>query len=281
MVWYRANRGAWLRYGAAIVLPLLAAVLRAWFLDTLETRAIFITFFPGVTIAALYGGLLPGLLATVLSAGMVAYYWMEPAGFAIGLAADRLSLVIFLLNGAVISGITEERHRARAKASEARAQARLAAERQHAAEEMHRVLEREAQARRENEERLHLAQQVARIASFDWNLQTGVNRWTPELEAMYGLPPGGFAGTQQAWEERVHPDDRAAFARRIHEAIESGSFQDDWRVIWPDGTLRWMSGSGRIFNDDSGKPLRMIGVNFDITRRKRAEQELRQLTGEL
>jgi len=45
------------------------------------------------------------------------------------------------------------------------------------------------------------------IGPFEWNIRTGVNTWTPELEAMYGLPPGGFSGTQTAWENRVHPDD--------------------------------------------------------------------------
>ena len=69
---------------------------------------------------------------------------------------------------------------------------------------------------RESEERLRLAQQVARLGTFEWDMQTGVDRWTPELEALYGLPPGGFAGTEQAWEELVHPADRA-------EAVMTGS----------------------------------------------------------
>src|SRR5579864_7998664 len=55
------------------------------------------------------------------------------------------------------------------------------------------------EALRASEERLRLAQQAARIGTFDWNIRTGVNTWTPELEAMYGLPPGGFGGTQTAF----------------------------------------------------------------------------------
>src|SRR5690349_5774625 len=63
------------------------------------------------------------------------------------------------------------------------------------------------EALRASEERLRLAQRAARIGSFDWNIRTGVNTWTPELEAMYGLPPGGFGETQTAFENLVHPDD--------------------------------------------------------------------------
>ena len=60
-------------------------------------------------------------------------------------------------------------------------------------------------ALRESEERLRLAQQVARVGTFEWNIKSGVNRWTPELEIMYGLSPEAFPGTQAAWEKLVHP----------------------------------------------------------------------------
>jgi PAS domain S-box-containing protein len=76
-------------------------------------------------------------------------------------------------------------------------------------------------ALRESEERLRLAQQAARVGSFEWNMRTGVNRWTPELEEIYGLPPGGFRGSQDAWEELVHPDDLAQVKRRLDLAMQS------------------------------------------------------------
>ena len=131
-------------------------------------------------------------------------------------------------------------------------------------------------ALRASEERLRLAQRVASIGTFEWNIQTGVNQWTPELEAMYGLPAGGFTGTQNAWEELVHPDDRSEAVRRVSEALEKGSFEAEWRVIWPDGTLHWLFGKAFVFNDESGNPLRLIGVNIDITDRKQAEESLRE-----
>jgi PAS domain S-box-containing protein len=136
------------------------------------------------------------------------------------------------------------------------------------------ILERRKadRSRLESEERLRLAQQIAGIGSFDWNLETNEIRWTPELEAMYGLPPGGSPGTQAAWEELLHPDDRDEAVKLVQEGFETGApVHGEWRVVWPDGSIHWISGKWQVFKDDSGKPLRMRGANIDITDRKRAE----------
>jgi len=87
----------------------------------------------------------------------------------------------------------------------------------------------------ESEERLRLAQSAARIGTFEWNIRTGVNTWTPELEAMYGLPPGGFGGTQTAFENLVHPDDRAGVIELIRDAMKTGQpTKGEWRVVLGD-----------------------------------------------
>lgn len=132
-----------------------------------------------------------------------------------------------------------------------------------------------------SEERLRLAQQVARIGTFEWNIQTGVNRWTPELEAMYGLAPGGFPATQEAWENLVYAEDRAEAVRRVAQAIETGGFEGEWRVVWPDGSVHWLAGRAWVFRDEAGQPQRLIGVNIDITERKAAEAALRDYADRL
>jgi PAS domain S-box-containing protein len=131
------------------------------------------------------------------------------------------------------------------------------------------------QALRQSEERLRLAQQVGRIGTFELDLERGVIRWTPELEAMYGLPEGSFAGTREAWEELVYVEDRAATRQGLAQAMETGSFEGEWRVCRPDGQLRWLAGRAWVFKDESGKPRRLLGVNIDITERKQAEESLR------
>jgi PAS domain S-box-containing protein len=129
------------------------------------------------------------------------------------------------------------------------------------------------EALRASEERLRLAQHAARIGTFDWNIRTGVNAWTPELEAMYGLPPGGFGGTQTAFENLVHPDDRAAVIQLVDAAMKSGQpTKGEWRVVWGDSSVHWIGGRWQVFTDASGEPSKMIGVNVDITERKLADE---------
>src|SRR6201987_1306011 len=131
------------------------------------------------------------------------------------------------------------------------------------------------EAVRASEERLRLAQQIAHIGSFEWNIQTGVNTWTPELEAMYGLQPGTFAGTQTAFENLGHPDDRAGVIKLADAAMKSGQpTQGEWRVVWADGSVHWIAGRWQVFMDASGEPSKMIGVNIDVTERKLAEEAL-------
>jgi PAS domain S-box-containing protein len=126
-----------------------------------------------------------------------------------------------------------------------------------------------------SEERLRLAQTAARIGAFEWNAATEVDTWTPELEAMYGLPPGGFARTLRAWEDLIHPDDRANAVALIKQALETGlPTEGEWRVVWPDGSVHWLFGRWQAFKDESGKPATMTGVNIDVTERKRLEREI-------
>ena len=134
---------------------------------------------------------------------------------------------------------------------------------------------------RQGEERLRMAQRVSKIGTFEWNIHTGVNTWTPELEAMYGLPPGGFSGTQKAWEDMIHPEDRPQVLRAVGEALANGDFAGEWRVVWADGSTHWLAGRASVFKDDDGKPLRLLGINIDITERKHDEEALRRLAAEL
>src|SRR2546429_5474907 len=95
---------------------------------------------------------------------------------------------------------------------------------------------------------------------------------------MYGLPPGGFGGTQDAFENLVHPDDRAGVIELNNWALKTGKpTKGEWRVVWPDGSVHWIAGRWQVFMNESGGPSRMIGVNIEITDRKRAERKSTRL----
>jgi PAS domain S-box-containing protein len=126
------------------------------------------------------------------------------------------------------------------------------------------------------QERLSLAQQAARMGAFEWNIQTGVNTWTPELEAIYGLEPGEFGNTQLDWESFLHPADRDGALRGVEWSLQhTEPVEREFRIVRRDGTVRWLAGRWQMFKDCAGKPLRLSGVNFDITDRKQAEEALR------
>jgi PAS domain S-box-containing protein len=129
---------------------------------------------------------------------------------------------------------------------------------------------------RASEERLRLAQQAARIGAFERDVRTGVLTWTSEIEAMYGLPPGAFNGTNTAFfANLVHPDDRAGLVELINAALKTGQpTRGEWRVVWPDESVHWIAGRWQVFMDEFGKPARMVGTNMDVTERKRAQDAL-------
>jgi PAS domain S-box-containing protein len=135
---------------------------------------------------------------------------------------------------------------------------------------------------RASEERLRLAQQAARIGTFERNVRTGVLTWTPEMEAMYGLPPGDVEKTQTAFENLIHPDDRARVIELVDCALKTGQqTTGEWRVVWPDGSVHWIAGRWQVLMNESGEPFRVVGVNMDVTGRKRTEEALLEMNRNL
>ena len=129
------------------------------------------------------------------------------------------------------------------------------------------------EAMRESEERLRLALEAGRMGVWDWNMRTNEIRWSDNLEAVHGLPPGGFEGTFEAFQKLIHPEDRAMVHAAIQESIgKKDAYDIEFRNLWPDGTVHWMAGKGKVFIEGD-QPVRMIGIGMDITQRKRNEQD--------
>jgi PAS domain S-box-containing protein len=126
---------------------------------------------------------------------------------------------------------------------------------------------------RQSEERLRLALEAGRMGVWDWDVTTGAVRWSDNLEPIHGLAPGTFGGTMEAFERLIFPDDRPLVREAVARALEGRSSYDiEFRNVWPDGSVHWVAGKGRVFTRD-GRPARLIGVDMDVTARKRAEQD--------
>lgn len=129
------------------------------------------------------------------------------------------------------------------------------------------------EALRASEERLRLSLDAGSMGVWDWNIRTGELNWSDTLEPLHGLQPGTFGGTFEAFQELVHPEDRLSLSDAIRIALENSSdFEIEFRVVWPNGSIRWIAGKGGVFPGLDGQPLRMIGVGLDVTKRKRSQQ---------
>jgi PAS domain S-box-containing protein len=137
--------------------------------------------------------------------------------------------------------------------------------------------QRAEEALKASEERLQLTFQAAHIGTGEWDLQADQITFSDSLQQLLGYAPGTFNPNFAGFVERVYPGDRALVRRRIEETLRGETYIDlDYRIVQPDGSIRWVTSRARAFYDDTGKPARMVGVIMDITELKRAEEELRK-----
>ena len=129
---------------------------------------------------------------------------------------------------------------------------------------------------RVSEERLRLAVAAARMGLWEWDMLSNRVRWDAKQHEVFGVPYGSFGGTKDAFFELVHPDDRPMLAMALTRAVDDGEpYRNEFRIVAPDGKTRWIANLGQVHRDDNGRPLRMIGMVYDVTDRKQVEQELR------
>jgi PAS domain S-box-containing protein len=135
-----------------------------------------------------------------------------------------------------------------------------------------------------SEERLELAMEAGDIGTFDWNITTDEIVWTEQSKAIFGQPSGPSQGGYRDWSKRLAPEDLLACETSIREAFRKRQrrWQAEYRVMDSEkGEPRWINSQSHIFYDDDGAPLRMIGVNVDVTERRQAEETLKKWAKEI
>jgi PAS domain S-box-containing protein len=142
------------------------------------------------------------------------------------------------------------------------------------------------EALQESEERLELAMEAGGIRTFDWNIRTNAVVWMEPSKAAFARPSRASrgVGVYDDWAKLVRPEDLRVCEAGIQEVFRKkhNHWQAKYRMMSSDtAEERWIHSQSRIFYDAQGEPLRMIGVNIDITERKRAEETLRSVSAEL
>ena len=131
-------------------------------------------------------------------------------------------------------------------------------------------------------ERLALATDAGGVGIWDYDVPNNTLTWDAQMFALYGIARDQFGGAYEAWKAGVHPDDRLRGDAEIQMAIRGEKeFDTEFRVLWPDGTVRNIRAIAKVTRDASGTPLRMTGTNWDITEQKQSENEILQINRQL
>ncbi|MEO1373135.1 MAG: PAS domain-containing protein [Cyanobacteria bacterium J06635_10] len=125
------------------------------------------------------------------------------------------------------------------------------------------------------EAQLRIALEAAHMGIWDWNIVTDRVTWSDTIKALFGETSLSFEDTYESFVNFVHPQDRDLRNRAVQNAIsEGGEYNIEYRVILPDGSIRWLASQGLVFRNSKGRAVRMSGIDMDITSRKKAQQAL-------
>jgi len=142
----------------------------------------------------------------------------------------------------------------------------------------HRQSKQEEERLRQNNERLTLALDAGKMGSWDWNLATNEVLWTTYHEIIFGYEPGKPNRSYKEWADRVHPEDLPKVDAKLQTSIKHAQdFHAEYRIVWVDNSLHWVTAFARFQCNAENRPIRMVGVISDITEQKQAQAEILQL----
>ena len=139
-----------------------------------------------------------------------------------------------------------------------------------------------SKAIQESHQRMQLATDSAHLAVWDWDLIRGTMIWDDRMFQLYGATREEISGTVQDWKDGLHPEDLERAVKECEAAITGvAPFNTEFRVVHRDGTVLWVKADATVLRDAEGKPLRMIGLNRDISASYLAEMEKNKLQAQL
>ncbi|HEV2853634.1 MAG TPA: MASE1 domain-containing protein [Thermoanaerobaculia bacterium] len=227
--------------------------LRAWVDSPFLHPPLAFTLFPFLVWAALRFGRRGASTATLLAVGIAVWATLQGLSpFARGTLDERL---IYLHTYMAVAAVTSL------------LLAAILAERKGAVAGL-----------RESEERLRLALGAGRCGVWDWDIANERLTWSERLFEFHGIDPRDFKGRLEDFSSLVHPEDAERVSAAIQQALRSGEdYELEFRIVRPDGQVRWLMTSGRAIYDQNDRPVRMLGATLDMTERREAEEERTRL----
>jgi PAS domain S-box-containing protein len=126
-------------------------------------------------------------------------------------------------------------------------------------------------------DRLRLAMESGKSVGWDWDVKSGRDVWFGDLKTIFGIPSDTYVGRVEEFRRRIHPGDREKVWKAVNDAMQSHQpYAAEFRILWPDGTVRWVAGEGKFYYSVDDEAERMLGMAVDITDRKRMEEALRE-----
>lgn len=136
---------------------------------------------------------------------------------------------------------------------------------------------RNKEALQQSINRLEVATSAGIIGIWDWDVANNKLSWDDSMYRLYGIRAEDFTGAYEAWNITLHPEDKAQTDEEIQAALRGErEYKPEFRIIWPDGSVHYIKAASRTIFDNNGRPVRMLGVNYDITERKEAEKALQR-----
>lgn len=127
-----------------------------------------------------------------------------------------------------------------------------------------------------DKERLKAAATAGIVGIWDWDIRTNKLVWDEVMYKLYGISAQDFSGAYEAWSNAIHPDDKPLAEAEIQAALRGErDYAPEFRVIWPDSSVHFIKAASKTSFDEQGQPVRMIGVNYDMTEQHLNEQKLR------
>jgi PAS domain S-box-containing protein len=229
--------------------------------------------FPTVVLTCWFLGMLGGVLCSLTEAVLVDMFLTQTQfRFSVGFVREEIRLTVFLLVsillGWAVRRLAEQRSQLglqelQQQLALAHAERLLAEERVQASETL-----------RDRDDMLQIALRANGMGFWVWDRQRDIVHWSEEVYRIAGRKPGPDQPSTETWLSFVHPEDTDLVRNGVLRAREGEEYHQQHRVLWPDGSVRWVESQGKCQRDSQGRVTRIVGVLADITARKQSEEAM-------